>query len=94
MKKGIEHATRLAWSAHGSVRLSNAKGSSKCGTGFVVRRSYGRHVLVKGRRSYHEMPGLEQSFVCEMMVLNDTGRQRVGNIVSRSLNGTRFAMNT
>ena len=63
MKIGIEHATRLAWSAHGSVRFSNAKGSSKYGSGSVARRNYGRHVFVQWRGSCHEMCGLEQSSV-------------------------------
>ena len=81
MQKGIEHATRLVWSAHGSISLLDADGNAKCGSGFVVHRRYGRHVLVNGRRSCHEMSGLEQSFValgcsCSMMIKPAEKEQR------------------
>ena len=45
MKIGIEHSTRLAWSAHACAGLSGSSCDTKCTDGFVVRRISLGHVI-------------------------------------------------
>ena len=90
MKEGVEHATRLAWSAHGSVRLSNAKAAQNAYLALWCAVTMAVTCCARARDVW-----ARAELCCyAMMMLNDTGRLKVSRIVWRSLNDTSFAKNT